>query len=516
MIATSQPIRILPMTLAGVEARTIEEAQSQFFLKTLPVRKGCYYYDTSGLDAKLGTIVLFQCDNRIIASAVLEKRERLGGKLYFDVDSIKVFDPVGPALLRDVWPGKFKGFSQVKQSLNAKAFPKFKRRLTGIRVPERAATSILALPTFDKAQELLKPGEIGLFFLTDSRYFKHKPDGSGSTGFWRIDPTRHVDLVVVFHKQIRDGQHFAELFIARHEGVVGPREDGKYTVLLRDVKLAGSTDHSWQEFVGIGQKEFRYVTRHVPDKLGAVTILHDKLQRNAHTLFQTWRRSNPNGFFINDKGAKNSLLHIATCRHLGDTKWTSDDVVGLTEKRKICARTIPELQRWAESQHLSIRLCKDCGPDKHTTIQPEFEYTKVLEKLLESAVYSAPVQARSELAVDDLASPPIGNISPDRALSTARWNYLRDPKVREFVLSRAKGLCEYCGNEGFLLQSGRRFLEAHHIIALAKDGADTPQNVIALCPNHHREAHYGKAGPQLETEMIKRLIKLSSSRVLPD
>lgn len=106
-------------------------------------------------------------------------------------------------------------------------------------------------------------------------------------------------------------------------------------------------------------------------------------------------------------------------------------------------------------------------------------------------------------ALDDL-DPPLGNTAPDRALST-RWTYLRDHKVRKEVLRRAKGCCEFCNERGFLLPSGRRFLEAHHIIALADDGADTPQNVIALCPNHHREAHYGEAGKHLESEMIKLL-----------
>lgn len=83
--------------------------------------------------------------------------------------------------------------------------------------------------------------------------------------------------------------------------------------------------------------------------------------------------------------------------------------------------------------------------------------------------------------------------------------YARDLRVRREVLLRAKGRCEFCGKQGFLQPSGERYLEAHHIIALANDGADRINNVIALCPEHHREAHFGKRRNELEQEMIATL-----------
>ncbi|WP_407646473.1 HNH endonuclease [Henriciella aquimarina] len=41
------------------------------------------------------------------------------------------------------------------------------------------------------------------------------------------------------------------------------------------------------------------------------------------------------------------------------------------------------------------------------------------------------------------------------------------------------------------MPSGALYLETHHIQPLAEGGADTLTNVIALCPNDHRKAHYG-------------------------
>jgi 5-methylcytosine-specific restriction endonuclease McrA len=88
--------------------------------------------------------------------------------------------------------------------------------------------------------------------------------------------------------------------------------------------------------------------------------------------------------------------------------------------------------------------------------------------------------------------------------------YSRDPYVRKAAEERAKGKCEYCGKEGFKCSNGTRYLETHHIIALSKDGADRLSNVIALCPDDHREAHYGALKEKIEADMIaivKRLCR---------
>jgi hypothetical protein len=102
-------------------------------------------------------------------------------------------------------------------------------------------------------------------------------------------------------------------------------------------------------------------------------------------------------------------------------------------------------------------------------------------------------------AIEDL-----GTDTPARTKSEI-WSYPRDPKVRDAVLQRAKGKCEYCGVLGFLKPDGTRYLESHHIIALAKEGADRLTNVVALCPNDHREAHYGERCGEIEAEMIQKL-----------
>ena len=77
-------------------------------------------------------------------------------------------------------------------------------------------------------------------------------------------------------------------------------------------------------------------------------------------------------------------------------------------------------------------------------------------------------------------------------------SFVRSPEVRARVLTRSGGRCESCNASGFLLPDGRRFLETHHIIPLSEDGPDIDANVIAICPNEHREAHYGKRAADLQ------------------
>lgn len=110
-------------------------------------------------------------------------------------------------------------------------------------------------------------------------------------------------------------------------------------------------------------------------------------------------------------------------------------------------------------------------------------------------------------AIDDLDQPDIGNTSPKRSSYLATF-IVRDDRVRKQFLKRAQGRCEHCGELGFKRSNGSYFVEAHHIISLAEQGPDTLENVIALCPNHHREAHFGEGWEQLEADFKVKLAKL--------
>lgn len=82
----------------------------------------------------------------------------------------------------------------------------------------------------------------------------------------------------------------------------------------------------------------------------------------------------------------------------------------------------------------------------------------------------------------------------------------RDFKKRNNSINRAKGICEnnICVNKTpFQNDSGDIFLESHHINFLSEGGKDKLDNMIALCPNCHREAHHGKNRKHLKKQFLQ-------------
>jgi hypothetical protein len=72
-------------------------------------------------------------------------------------------------------------------------------------------------------------------------------------------------------------------------------------------------------------------------------------------------------------------------------------------------------------------------------------------------------------------------------------DYNRNPDVVAAVLATANGNCQRCGGPApFRRKSDNTpYLEVHHKVRLADGGEDTVANAIALCPNCHRQAHFG-------------------------
>lgn len=76
---------------------------------------------------------------------------------------------------------------------------------------------------------------------------------------------------------------------------------------------------------------------------------------------------------------------------------------------------------------------------------------------------------------------------------TITTSFERNPDVIADVLERAKGICERCNKQAPFIRKkdNTPYLEVHHIVTLAEDGDDTVENAKALCPNCHRELHFG-------------------------
>lgn len=82
--------------------------------------------------------------------------------------------------------------------------------------------------------------------------------------------------------------------------------------------------------------------------------------------------------------------------------------------------------------------------------------------------------------------------------------YTRSQAIRKYVMARADGSCEGCGEPApFTSKTGNPYLHAHHIHELSNGGSDTPDTVIALCPNCHYRVHHGDDGDEYNQELLE-------------
>jgi 5-methylcytosine-specific restriction protein A len=103
---------------------------------------------------------------------------------------------------------------------------------------------------------------------------------------------------------------------------------------------------------------------------------------------------------------------------------------------------------------------------------------------------------------------PTGNANPAKIQSTST-QFVREPEVVAWVLNAANGKCECCGKDApFTRIDGTPYLEVHHLKRLADGGSDRVSNAIALCPNCHRELHFGIRRTDLLSAVFPRIPRL--------
>lgn len=108
------------------------------------------------------------------------------------------------------------------------------------------------------------------------------------------------------------------------------------------------------------------------------------------------------------------------------------------------------------------------------------------------------------------SSSDISTYSNQSSQSIQQYN--RSQKVKEYVKARAEGVCEGCNEPApFLSKTGEPYLHVHHIYELSDGGSDTPDTVIALCPNCHYRVHHGEDGQEYNRELLERVETLEQS-----
>lgn len=103
---------------------------------------------------------------------------------------------------------------------------------------------------------------------------------------------------------------------------------------------------------------------------------------------------------------------------------------------------------------------------------------------------------------------PAGQSTPARR-EHATEQFVRDAEVVAYVLLEANGMCECCLQPApFTKPNGLPYLEVHHLRRLASGGSDKISNAVGVCPNCHRELHYGANSEALAERLLSRIERL--------
>jgi 5-methylcytosine-specific restriction endonuclease McrA len=110
--------------------------------------------------------------------------------------------------------------------------------------------------------------------------------------------------------------------------------------------------------------------------------------------------------------------------------------------------------------------------------------------------------------IGKIQAVPKGQERPAKIQSRSS-DFVRDARVVAFVFQQASDLCECCGGPSpFLRKDGQAYLEIHHVKPLTSGGRDTVDNAVAVCPNCHRELHYGREAQTLTEKLYRNVARL--------
>jgi hypothetical protein len=100
----------------------------------------------------------------------------------------------------------------------------------------------------------------------------------------------------------------------------------------------------------------------------------------------------------------------------------------------------------------------------------------------------------------------VQEVEHSKTIQQTKSEYDRSTEIKAYVKARADGECEGCGSPApFTSKSGEPYLHAHHIHELSNRGSDTPDTVVALCPNCHYRVHHGEDGDEYNAELYREV-----------
>jgi len=121
------------------------------------------------------------------------------------------------------------------------------------------------------------------------------------------------------------------------------------------------------------------------------------------------------------------------------------------------------------------------------------------DPLLDESLKSLEKKSLQELRTAALTKKPNKQTKSERRYVA----FMRSQAIKLYVLARAKGVCEGCDEPAPFESKAGPYLECHHLYQVADGGPDHPENVVAVCPNCHRRAHYARDAISFDKELME-------------
>jgi len=430
----------------------VGELQEKFFLRDLPRRQGKYYYRERGLREKPQMVVLFQSDKMIIASATLLNTEKFKepeedrgvfyrGALYFDVESIRVFDPVSWEGLSRIWP-KLKEHrpGRVKYYVEPNGYEAFGKALKNVKSPglaQKRLSSAAIPPTEKLARTALFIN--GIYDSVLAEILDAQNARGGGESFLQPHSGSAISML---RERLPNPSSPVTLYVSTVENLT------KICHIAEIVK--------WEDKRKISESRRQIVLRYLQQyQLEECDLLTGKTPADRKSV---------------------NLITIRNLQRLAICPPTSL-LIKESDHLPLKERTIPG--GWSE-----VFERDDLAVFTIPSTETEESSNRRLTEEIRRARNLDADALRLRLA--DASKIP-------ERVEIVSVGYRRNADVIVAVLNRANGVCERCRKPAPFLRKadGTPFLEVHHQTPLAEGGEDTTENALALCPNCHREVHHG-------------------------
>lgn len=168
--------------------------------------------------------------------------------------------------------------------------------------------------------------------------------------------------------------------------------------------------------------------------------------------------------------------------------------------------------KWSGGTKVDREIFEEFNEDRERL---SFVATKIREEILsQSPFYENIFATFDEVEAKEIerlkkegwtVATEIGNIAPSIRYCTIK-RHDRIPTVSAIAKLRANFRCEIqeCNYKPFIGLYNIPYIEVHHIKRLADGGEDILKNIACLCPNHHREIHFGEDKEKLREILLKK------------